>query len=130
MGSTDVFAAVFSMVLPNGNRRDDSRFRLAVPGDRSPPSLGFWIGGRCRVDRGYAPLGRGPEQTTGGATLGRCETLVAWWHRCDVRVGDSLVSFRIDQGLLQHSLLGEDVVAVSGASFYLHGLAPHDADKP
>src|SRR5260370_560994 len=129
-GGRAVLAAVFSGGLPSANRRRNTRIDLPVSFDRGIPLPWSWMDVGGRVDRGSAPLGRGPEPTAGRTALGRCRAVAAWQPDLDVRVGYSVVPFRSDQLLLQLSLLGEDDVAVPGAPFYLHGSPPRDADGP
>src|SRR4029077_12821904 len=46
-----------------------------------------------------------------------------------VRIGDSIVPLRIDQGLLQLRLLDKDGLAVPGVALYLHAAPPRDRNR-
>src|SRR5712671_2718207 len=118
------------MVLRDADRRGDTQFDLAVPGDRGLPPPWSWNNGGSRAGRGPAPVRRGPAQTAGGAAVGKYSTVVAWQRDLDVLIGRSLVPFRIDQVSLQLCLLGEDDVAVPGAPLYVHVSPPRDANGP
>src|SRR5580704_14175340 len=115
------------MVVRNANRRSDTQFDLAVPGDRGlPPARSRSDGGR-RVARRSASSGGGPDQAAGRAALGGRTAVVVWKPGLDGRVGYSLVPLRNAQVPLQLRLLDQDDVARPVSPLYLHDSPPRDS---